>query len=373
MWFPVPSISSHLLPIAAMLGNRLGRLKQSKRLHPIMRAALIVIALTGGLGVSLLTSIPAHAASSLPSWWTSDCDGRVAAGTSVLVVNDSTLGLQVCYPTNYNGTQPDWSETIPGAVSTQLEWECVELSERHLAQHHNMPNKGPVGGGKNVAQYYYNWYSSGVPGLMLITGGTTQVFPSPGDVLSTTWGGTSNGHTSVIALVNITNAATGNATLTVDQQNVQGGGVDGSWAVATITISNWQYTWSAGALTNLQVLHFGATVNPNLYVMQRSGTGTNSTEVHILDSSTNFQSYVLNTGTALSQTGTDASWAFLVGDYNGDGKPDVYAIHKTGTQSGKTEVHILNGADNFQTYLLHQATAQNQAGSDLTYIYGMPA
>jgi hypothetical protein len=205
---------------------------------------------------------PAYAAAGQPSWWNGqDCDGRVATGEAVIVSTDIGLGLQICYPVNYNGSQPDWSENIPGAVATQLEFECVELSERHLAQNHNMPNKGSVGGGKNVAQYYYNWYSASNPGLSLLTQGT-PTFPLAGDVLSTTWGGISNGHTSVIRSVSITNASAGNATLTVDQQNVQGGGTDNSWAVATITMTNWQYTWSAGTLSGLQILHFG-TPPPN--------------------------------------------------------------------------------------------------------------
>ena len=37
--------------------------------------------------------------------------------------------------------------------------------------------------------------------------------------------------------------------------------------------------------------------------------------------------------THLHNVGSDATWAFAIGDYNIDGKPNVYAIAKDATQS----------------------------------------
>jgi len=64
-----------------------------------------------------------------------------------------------------------------------------------------------------------------------------------------------------------------------------------------------------------------------------------------------FGNFVLQTRTALHQTGDN--FEFLVGDYNNNGRLDVYCIKKNGAGNGKTEVHILNGENNFQNYLFN--------------------
>ncbi|HZH13343.1 MAG TPA: SH3 domain-containing protein, partial [Archangium sp.] len=92
----------------------------------------------------------------------------------------------------------------------------------------------------------------------------------------------------------------------------------------------------------------------NVYAVARSGTASGSTEVHILNRSGNYKTFVTQTGTALHTTGADGSWMFRVADYNNDGKQDLWAISKT---SAQTDVHVLNGADGFKTFLLHAATA----------------
>lgn len=102
----------------------------------------------------------------------------------------------------------------------------------------------------------------------------------------------------------------------------------------------------------------------DIYVIQKDSTGTGKTEVHVLNGANNYQSWLLNTGTAFGKAGTTHSTKFLLGDYNKDGKLDIYVIVKANTGSNKTEVHILNGADNFQTYLLHTATALHVTGTD---------
>jgi hypothetical protein len=59
--------------------------------------------------------------------------------------------------------------------------------------------------------------------------------------------------------------------------------------------------------------------------------------------------FTLQTKTCLHKTGSN--FEFLVGDYNDNGIPDVYCIKKNGTSSGFTEVHILDGANNYKNYL----------------------
>jgi cytochrome c peroxidase len=103
----------------------------------------------------------------------------------------------------------------------------------------------------------------------------------------------------------------------------------------------------------------------DLFAIFKSGTASGKTEVHIASGANNHQGYLLNTATAIAQTG--ANWDFELADYNDDRVPDVYGIFKSETASGKTEVHILNGA-NMQVFLLHKATALAQTDSNYEFI-----
>jgi len=94
---------------------------------------------------------------------------------------------------------------------------------------------------------------------------------------------------------------------------------------------------------------------PDLFLIKKSGCDTHSTEVHVLDGANQFQSYLLHTGTPMSET--DNSFSFCVGDYNSDGFVDVICVRKWNTGTGMTEVHILNGNGNYQTLPVETGTA----------------
>ena len=47
---------------------------------------------------------------------------------------------------------------------------------------------------------------------------------------------------------------------------------------------------------------------------------------------------------------TDSNSEFITGDYNGDSIQDIYCIKKNG-DSGKTEIRVMNGKDNYQSYI----------------------
>ena len=68
----------------------------------------------------------------------------------------------------------------------------------------------------------------------------------------------------------------------------------------------------------------------------------------------------LHIKTALEETGDN--WEFLLGDYNNNGILDLYCIKKYNTGSNSTEVHILNGNDNFQSFLYLNGTASQETG-----------
>ncbi len=101
---------------------------------------------------------------------------------------------------------------------------------------------------------------------------------------------------------------------------------------------------------------------PDLFVIIKSGTGTNTTEVHIADGASNFQSFLLHTGTALAET--DATVDFQVIDTDHDNTPDLVAFKKSNTGSHATEIHVLSGATNFQTFSLHTRTGLGETGAE---------
>jgi hypothetical protein len=103
---------------------------------------------------------------------------------------------------------------------------------------------------------------------------------------------------------------------------------------------------------------------PDLFAIKRRNTGTGTIEVHVLSGRSNFQQFVLHTGTPL--VGDDFSYA--VGDYNGDRKPDLFAIKTRNTGSGTVEVHVLSGASNYQQFLLQKAVPLELSAS---FSYGL--
>ena len=96
----------------------------------------------------------------------------------------------------------------------------------------------------------------------------------------------------------------------------------------------------------------------DLIAVKKNGTGTGRTEIHILSGATGFQTYLLQIGTALPAT--DVSWTFQVADWDGRGTPDLIGVKRSGTASGRTEVHILSGESNFQQFVLRVATPIEQ-------------
>lgn len=90
--------------------------------------------------------------------------------------------------------------------------------------------------------------------------------------------------------------------------------------------------------------------------------GAVGTEVHVLDGKSGFNSFNLRTRTVLGFT-DPTNWAFALADQNADKTPDLYCIKKNGSFS-KTEVHVLNGATSFNRFLMQTKTALTQTGID---------
>jgi Trypsin len=91
----------------------------------------------------------------------------------------------------------------------------------------------------------------------------------------------------------------------------------------------------------------------DLVGVSMNGTGSGKTEVHVLNGATNYQSWLLQTATPIGET-QPSKWQWLLGDtdVNGDGIPDLVGVNMNGTGSKKTELHILSGASNYQSWVL---------------------
>jgi hypothetical protein len=107
---------------------------------------------------------------------------------------------------------------------------------------------------------------------------------------------------------------------------------------------------------------------PDLFIIKKSNTGSGSTEISILSGSSNFQQFLLQTGTPLHPT--DASFAFAVADWDNDGRPDLFIIKKNNTSTGSTEISVLSGASGFQKYILQTNTPLHETGNNFAFALG---
>ena len=90
-------------------------------------------------------------------------------------------------------------------------------------------------------------------------------------------------------------------------------------------------------------------VKPNIYCIKKNKTSSKSTEIHILNGDKNYQSFLYQSKSALYET--DDNWNFEVGEYNNNEKYNIYCIHKNNTDSKYTEIQILNGSYDYQSFL----------------------
>ena len=95
---------------------------------------------------------------------------------------------------------------------------------------------------------------------------------------------------------------------------------------------------------------------PDLFGIKTSNTGTGSVEVHVLDGATRYQSFLLQTGTPIGA----ANFGWGMGDFNGDGMADLFGIKATSTGTKTLEIHVLDSASSYQKFLLQTGTKVTQ-------------
>ncbi|MCA1640862.1 MAG: hypothetical protein LC785_02530 [Acidobacteria bacterium] len=107
---------------------------------------------------------------------------------------------------------------------------------------------------------------------------------------------------------------------------------------------------------------FGVAANGDVFAIKKSGTDSGSTEIHVLSAASGYQQFSLHTGTALHET--DVTFEFRIASNR-----DVFAIKKSGTDSGSTEIHVLSAASEYQQFSLHTGTALHE--TDVTFEFGI--
>jgi hypothetical protein len=203
--------------------------------HLVGRVSLALVIVAGPALVVLANPVAASVVPAInvgvPSWWSGSCDAKhwdaVAAddgwsGEGAHPLGASYLGVQVCGPRPAVDGAPDVQWTRSGWPG--LEWECVELAMRFMAQVYGVRSYS-ANGNDVVADYS----QSDGGGLVKIQNGTTGEAPEPGDVISLSDGG--EGHVVVVASSDVD--AYGNGSITVLSQN------DTTDGWRTLEVSNW--------------------------------------------------------------------------------------------------------------------------------------
>jgi tRNA pseudouridine-54 N-methylase len=107
----------------------------------------------------------------------------------------------------------------------------------------------------------------------------------------------------------------------------------------------------------------------DLLCLKLTNTGAGQLEVHVLSAASAYQDFLLQTGTPISEADAAANFAFAAGDYNGDGRADLLCLKKTNTGTGQLEVHVLPGAANYQGFLLQTGTPISQADAAANFAF----
>jgi hypothetical protein len=113
---------------------------------------------------------------------------------------------------------------------------------------------------------------------------------------------------------------------------------------------------------------------PDIYVIDRLDSGIGITNISILNGATDFNEFLLPiTNIAVHDAGLDHQYEFQVGHFDFDGQLDLYVLQTFGATSGAMEVSVYNGADQFQSTLYSNATAllSNSSLDRAAFILGL--
>ncbi len=90
-------------------------------------------------------------------------------------------------------------------------------------------------------------------------------------------------------------------------------------------------------------------------VVHGGATGSGRTEVHRLSQASGYKRFNLHAATPLHLT-EPGSFGFEYGDYDQDGRLDLYTMRVRGGQGGRVELHVLSGSGSFRSWKAHKLT-----------------
>ncbi|MEO6000550.1 MAG: hypothetical protein ABIN89_27140 [Chitinophagaceae bacterium] len=118
----------------------------------------------------------------------------------------------------------------------------------------------------------------------------------------------------------------------------QGGGTNSTELHVLSAVSNYQeFILQEGTALHPTDVNweFAVAANRDVFAIKKQGGATNSTEVHVLSALSNYKQFILQEGTALHPT--DINWGFAI-----TAGRDLFAIKKMNTGSNSTEIHIID-------------------------------
>ncbi len=133
-----------------------------------------------------------------------------------------------------------------------------------------------------------------------------------------------------------------------------------SWILHCVTplgVSNSNWDFTSGDVNNDGKI--------DVICINKQNINQDRTTIHILNGATNYTTWLSHAVTPLHRTGPN--FEFYGGDYNNDGRADVYAIKKWNTGTNSTEIHILNGANNFQNFLVQIGTPLSETSEEFEF------
>lgn len=98
---------------------------------------------------------------------------------------------------------------------------------------------------------------------------------------------------------------------------------------------------------------FNGDGSPDLVYIKTRSTGTGKIEVHASRNESRFQEHNVATGTVF---GIEDNGTWLMHDWTRDGKADLVYIKTRNTGTGKVEVHVADASSNYQKFVLQTGT-----------------
>ncbi len=111
--------------------------------------------------------------------------------------------------------------------------------------------------------------------------------------------------------------------------------------------------------------------NADLVGVKLRGTGSGRIEVHVLSAASNYTQFVLQVATPVAVLPAGAALQFALGPFAGSGRPDLWLVQTGGTGTGTTEVHVLSAASSYSRWVVHSGTGFALfPDTDMRYLVG---